>query len=109
MLVLPPGNQLLVACSDSDIISVIDLNDFREVRRVNIQTPGSLLGGAQPDALAFDPSTGRLFVALAALNALAVFEVSIPQHGQDGACWIDSQAAQTVDRQRRHLTRHAVI
>ncbi len=75
MLVLPERNQLLVACSDSDLISIIDLESLREIRRVNIQIPGSPLGGAQPDALAFDPATERLFVALAAVNALAVFEV----------------------------------
>jgi hypothetical protein len=73
LLVLPENNQLLVACSDSDLISVIDLKSLKEVRRVNIQIPGSSLGGAQPDALAFDRATGRLYVALAAIDALAVF------------------------------------
>jgi hypothetical protein len=76
MLVVPERRQLFVACSDSDLISLIDLESLREVRRVNIQMPDSKLGGAQPDALAFDPATGKLFVALAAVNALAVLDVS---------------------------------
>ncbi len=75
MLVLPDRHQLLVACSDSDSVSVIDLESLREVRRVNIQIPGSQVGGAQPNALAFDPGSGKLFVAVAAVNALAVLDV----------------------------------
>jgi hypothetical protein len=75
MLVLPERRQLFVACSDSDLISVIDLESLREVHRISIQLPDSKLGGAQPDALAFDSASGRLFVALAGVNALAVFDV----------------------------------
>jgi DNA-binding beta-propeller fold protein YncE len=75
MLELPKRNELLVACSDSDLVAVLDLEHLREVRRVNIQIPKSPLGGAQRDALAFDADTGRLFVAFAAVNAVAVFEL----------------------------------
>jgi phosphoesterase family protein len=75
MLVLPGRNQLLVACSDSDLVSVIDLKTLREVRRLDIRIPDSPLGGAQPDALAFDTASGKLFVALAAVQALAVFDL----------------------------------
>ena len=73
MLVLTPRHQLLVACSDSDFISVIDLQGLREVHRLDLRIPGSNLGGAQPNALAFDARHGRLYVALAAINALGVF------------------------------------
>jgi hypothetical protein len=73
MLVLKPSHQVLVACSDSDSISVIDLQGLREVRRLNLHIPGSNLGGAQPNALALDTGHGRLYVALAAINALGVF------------------------------------
>jgi DNA-binding beta-propeller fold protein YncE len=73
MLVLKQSHQLFVACSDSDFISVIDLHVLREVRRLNLHIRGSNLGGAQPNALAFDSSHGRLYVALAAINALGVF------------------------------------
>jgi len=76
MLVLPERRQVFVACSDSDLISVIDLESLREVRRVSILLPDSKLGGAQPDALSFDSATGKLFVALAAINAVAVLDVS---------------------------------
>jgi DNA-binding beta-propeller fold protein YncE len=76
MLLLKQADQLLVACSDSDFISVIDLQTLREVRRLNLRISGSNLGGAQPNALAFDASHGRLYVALAAINALGVFALA---------------------------------
>ena len=75
MLLLPKETWLLVACSDSDLISIIDLHDLREIRRLNIGVPGVSVGGAQPDALAFDADAGQLFVALAAVNAVAVLDV----------------------------------
>ena len=81
MLVLGQLNQLLVACSDSDLISIVDLTTYRETRRVNVQIPNSPLGGAQPNGLAFDPANHRLFVALAAVNALAVFGLSNDEEG----------------------------
>jgi DNA-binding beta-propeller fold protein YncE len=71
-LVLPSQRQLLVACSDSDLISVIDLESLQEIRRLKIAIPNSEVGGGQPNALALGPVTGKLFVALAAVNAVAV-------------------------------------
>jgi hypothetical protein len=72
MLVIPNRHQLLVACSDSDLISIIDLKVLREVRRLKIRIPNSQVIGGQPNALALNPFTGKLIVALAAVNALAV-------------------------------------
>jgi Phosphoesterase family len=79
MLVLPRRKQLLVACSDSDDIYVIDLESLRQVRRVDFHIPSSRLGGAEPDALAFDPASGRLFVALAGVNAVAAAQMRMNQ------------------------------
>lgn len=72
MLVIPSRQHLLVACSDADLVSVIDLQGLREVRRLKIQIPNSDVIGGQPNALALNPASGKLFVALAAVNALAV-------------------------------------
>lgn len=83
MLVLEPGDQLLVACSDSDIISVIDLRSLREIRRVDVRLPRSKLGGAQPNAFALDPVRHRLYVALAAINAVAVFHLDQSDDGSE--------------------------
>ncbi len=74
-LVLQREQQLLVACSDSDLVSVIDLKSLQEIRRLRIQIPNSGVGGAQPNALALDPARRKLFVALAAVNALAVLDL----------------------------------
>jgi phosphoesterase family protein len=75
MLVTPGGDRLLVACADADLVSVINLKTLSETRRLDIRIPDSPLGGAQPDALAFDAASGKLFVALAAVHALAVFDL----------------------------------
>ncbi|HKD08833.1 MAG TPA: alkaline phosphatase family protein [Bryobacteraceae bacterium] len=80
MLTLAEKNLLLVACSDSDDISWVDLTKPAEVRRSHIAVSGRGLTGAQPDALASDPRTGQIFVALAAVNAVAVLT---PQPGRD--------------------------
>jgi hypothetical protein len=72
---LTPKGPLLVACSDSDLISLIDLSTLREIRRVGVHILGSRLGGAELGAMAVDPAGHRLFAALAAVNAVAVFNV----------------------------------
>jgi DNA-binding beta-propeller fold protein YncE len=74
MLPLPGGTQLAVACSDSDSISIVDLRSLSESRRFDLSIPGKKLSGAQPDALAYDPETRRLWVALAGVSSLAVFD-----------------------------------
>ena len=73
MLVLPDARNLAVSCSDSDSVSLIDLESLRETRRIDLRPPGSKLTGVQPNALAY--AHGRLFVALAAFSGVAVFQV----------------------------------
>lgn len=73
MLILPDARTLVVSCSDSDSVLLIDLASLREIRRIDLRPPGSKLTGVQPDALAYD--RGRLFVALAAVSSVAVFQV----------------------------------
>ncbi len=73
MLVLSDKNMMAVSSSDSDSVSLIQLDTMREVRRINLRPPGGKLSGVQPNALVFHG--GRLFVALSAVNALAVFRL----------------------------------
>ena len=75
MLYLPKAHHLLVACSDSDDVSVIDLVKQAEARRFHLDIPNVPLGGAQPVALAADSKTGKFYVALAGVNAVAIFQV----------------------------------
>jgi len=72
MLVLPDTRHLAVSCSDSDSVSLISLQSLREIRRIDLRPPGGKLTGVQPDALAY--GHGRLFVALAAVSGVAVFQ-----------------------------------
>ncbi|HVN82481.1 MAG TPA: alkaline phosphatase family protein, partial [Terriglobia bacterium] len=73
MLVLPEVNCLLVSCSDSDSLSLIDLGLLREIRRIDLHPPGQRLSGVQPNALA--QNRGLLFVALGAVDAIAILQV----------------------------------
>lgn len=75
MFYLSKAKHLIVACSDSDDISVIDLVTQAEARRFHLEIPEVPLGGAQPVALAADPNAGKIYVALAGVNAVAVFHV----------------------------------
>lgn len=79
MLLLPGGSasgyRLAVACSDSDSVDLIDLTQLRSVRKIDLQIPGKALSGAQPDALAYDDASHRLYVGLAAIDAVAMFRV----------------------------------
>src|SRR5437879_1589764 len=73
MSVIPAAKVLAVSCSDSDSISLIHLETLREIRRIDLRPAGGSLSGVQPNALAYDH--GRLFVALAGVNGVAVFRI----------------------------------
>ncbi len=73
MFVLPDARTLVVSCSDSDSVSLLNLESLREIRRIDLRPPGSKLTGVQPNALAY--ANGRLYVALAAVSGVAVFHV----------------------------------
>lgn len=75
LLYLPSAHHLLVACSDSDDLSVVDVVRQIEVRRFHLEIPGVPLGGAQPVALAADFGRGHIYVALAEVNSVAVFGI----------------------------------
>jgi hypothetical protein len=74
MLYLPRAQHLLVTCSDSDDVSVIDVRKQTETRRFHLNIPDIPVGGAEPIALAHDAATGDIYVALAAVNAVAVLQ-----------------------------------
>jgi DNA-binding beta-propeller fold protein YncE len=80
MLYLPQAQHLLVACSDSDDVSVIDVAKQIEVRRFHLEVPDVPVGGAQPVALAADAASGNIYVALAAVNSVAVLQIKFGRH-----------------------------
>jgi len=65
----------LVANSLSDNVSILD----RPAGQIVGSVPVAALGGPSPSALAFDANLSRLYVTLAADNALAVFDVDLGQ------------------------------
>jgi DNA-binding beta-propeller fold protein YncE len=74
-LALAPNKKNVVAASaGADTLSVIDTQSDEVVETLTArQNPGDLFG-AQPDALAFDRSGKKLYVANATQNAVAVFQ-----------------------------------
>jgi YVTN family beta-propeller protein len=72
LAVAPGGQYVAAANTGSDTLSVIDTRSDRVVETIWArQTPADLFG-AQPNALAFDPSGRRLYVCNGTQNAVAV-------------------------------------
>ncbi len=70
----PNGRWVVVANTGSDTLSVIDTRTDQIIETLCArQNPGNLLG-AQPNALAFDRSGGKLFVCNGTQNAVAIFD-----------------------------------
>ena len=74
-LIFLDARWMLVANSLSDSISIVDRSAGSVAGEVKVAT----LNGPSPTALAYDPSLKRLYVTLAADNALAVFDVDTTQ------------------------------
>jgi YVTN family beta-propeller protein len=72
LAVSPDGRYVALANAGSDTVSVIETRNDAIVETICArQNPGDLFG-AQPNALAFDKSGGRLFVCNGTQNAVAV-------------------------------------
>jgi YVTN family beta-propeller protein len=70
----PNGRWLVAASAGSDMLSVIDTRNDEVADTITArQNPGDPFG-AQPDALAFNPSGKILYCANASQNAVAVFQ-----------------------------------
>lgn len=64
----PDGAKLYVACSDADVIDVVDTKSDKIVARIDVSLPQGR--GASPNALAV-ASDGTLYASLGAENAIA--------------------------------------
>ena len=79
MLLSPDGQRLYVANANHNTVSVLDVageGRSLEVLLAELQ-PGSPPGNT-PNALAFSPDGGRLYVANANINTVAVFDIASP-------------------------------
>jgi len=70
----PGGKYLVVANAGSDSLSVIDTRTDKIVETICARQNPADLFGAQPNALAFDKSGEKLFVANGTQNAVAVIQ-----------------------------------
>lgn len=74
LAVSPDGACVVVANTGSDTLNVIDTRSDQVIEKIWArQNPGDLFG-AQPNAVAFDPSGRRLYVCNGTQNAVAVVE-----------------------------------
>lgn len=74
LAVSPNHHWLAVASAGSDQVSILDTRKDEVVETLcTRQNPGDLFG-AQPDALAFDPSGHRLFICNGTQNAVAMVQ-----------------------------------
>jgi YVTN family beta-propeller protein len=74
LAVSPNRRWVVVANAGSDTLSVIDTRTDRIVETICVRQNPADLFGAQPNALAFDKSGGRLFVCNGTQNAVAIFD-----------------------------------
>ncbi len=76
LLLSPDESLLYVALANADRVIALATADGSRVGVLDTRVPGQKFGGAYPSALAQSADGRRLFVADAALDAVAVFDVS---------------------------------
>lgn len=81
MALVPRSETLVVACSDADMLSVLNLRELRETRRVSLRERPDAPLGAQPNGLAYDSTRHRMYVALANVHSVAVFDLEAETDG----------------------------
>ena len=74
MLLSPDEKSLYVALSNANRVAVVATESGEVVRALDAEIPGQQYAGSSPVALAQSHDGARLYVADAALNAVAVFD-----------------------------------
>jgi YVTN family beta-propeller protein len=101
LAVSPNRRWIVVANAGSDTLSVIDTRTDQIVETICARQNPADLFGAQPNALAFDKSGGRLFVCNGTQNAVAVFDFKPGQSSLRGLIpvgWFPGGVAYDPDR-----------
>ena len=97
LLLDPPGapTRLLVASTDSDVVSIIDLATRRVTREVSVAPAGEpARRGSAPNHLAVDPGGDRLYVANAGENCIDVLATdSLTRIGRIPTAWYPTAVA----------------
>ncbi|NLP12322.1 hypothetical protein GX408_18125 [bacterium] len=75
------GSRLFVACSNSDVVSVIDTRTDEVVETIAVKQSVDLPFGSSPTALALSPDGQVLYVANATENAICQIRLSLRSGG----------------------------
>ena len=81
MTLSPGGSRLFVASGSTDKISVVDTRSLSVISTFSNASPAATGEGSTPNAIAVSPDGGRLFVAEADNNAVAIFTLSAGTSG----------------------------
>ena len=75
LLLSPDQQHLYVTLSNRDSVAVVSTADGRVERYLSTKLPGQAYGGSYPNALAQSQDGGKLYVANASADAIAVFDM----------------------------------
>lgn len=78
LLLSRDGRRLYVTETDDDALGVVDVARERRIADVNVGPFEGNVFGASPSAFAFAPDDKRLYITLAAVNAVAVLSLEGP-------------------------------
>jgi YVTN family beta-propeller protein len=78
MVLSPDGGKLYIACSNSDIISVIDTKIDEVVDSISVHKKDGMLFGSSPTDLTISPDGKYLYVTNGTENAICVIETGNP-------------------------------
>lgn len=76
LLLNPDEKYLFVALTGQDRVAIYDRARGRVSRWLSTKLPGQKFGGSDPDSIAYSEATHRLYVANAASDSVAVFDIS---------------------------------
>jgi YVTN family beta-propeller protein len=82
LAVSPDAKHVVVANAASDSLSILDVASEQILETVSVKQSPADLFGASPNAVAFDPTGGRLYVANGTQNAIAVVQFDPEDKGE---------------------------
>lgn len=102
----PDGRHVLVACANSDTLSVIDTESDKVVETISTRPADKLLFGSAPNALAISSNGKWVYASNGANNAIAVIEFS-PGKSRLAGCiptgWYPAGLVLDVPRERVYV------
>ncbi len=103
MILTPDKSKLYVACSNSDVIAVIDTESDSVTEKISVHMQNGIPFGSAPNALAISPDGKTLYAANGTDNAICVIRTKTPSRvtGYIPVGWYPG--AVTLDRKGKWL------